>query len=106
MSTAPLVNDYELNETIAKINREMLDKAHVAAVSIVGGPGTGKTSIIEATIRELGARIRCGVIVGNLAAERDARRLREVCTLAIPIQTANLEAYQVREALENMDLSA
>ena len=104
MFTPTLINSYELNDTIAKINRKMLDNAHVRAISFVGGPGTGKTALLETTLRQLAGRVRCGVIVGNLAAERDVLRLARLCAIAIPISTANLEAYQVREALEHMNL--
>jgi hydrogenase nickel incorporation protein HypB len=46
-----------------------------AVVCVWGPPGCGKTSLLEATARSLGERVRCGVILANSDGSEDARRL-------------------------------
>ncbi len=44
------------NETIARRNRELLDKHGILAVNIMSSPGAGKTSLILQTITNLKGR--------------------------------------------------
>ncbi|MBL4883532.1 MAG: hydrogenase nickel incorporation protein HypB [Planctomycetaceae bacterium] len=55
--------------------REKLTRQGTLILNLVSSPGTGKTSLLEATARELGNRLRLGVLVGDLATDRDAQRL-------------------------------
>ena len=64
-------NDYQ-----ARHNRAHFDAAHVLAVNLMSSPGAGKTSLLEATIRALKARLSVAVIEGDLETENDARRIR------------------------------
>ena len=45
-------------------------------VNLVSSPGAGKTSLLQATARHWQNRFRVGVLVGDLATDRDAERLR------------------------------
>ncbi|TWU08802.1 Hydrogenase isoenzymes nickel incorporation protein HypB [Symmachiella macrocystis] len=45
-------------------------------VNLVSSPGAGKTSLLEATAKYWGNRRRIAVLVGDLATDRDADRLR------------------------------
>lgn len=47
----------------------------VLVVRVVSSPGSGKTALLEATARRLGAPGRMAVLVGDIATDRDARRL-------------------------------
>lgn len=55
--------------------RRKLSSQGTLIVNLVSSPGTGKTSLLEATARELGNRLRLGVLVGDIATDRDAQRL-------------------------------
>ncbi len=44
-------------------------------VNLVSSPGAGKTSLLEATSRHWNNRWKLAVLVGDLATDRDARRL-------------------------------
>jgi hydrogenase nickel incorporation protein HypB len=44
-------------------------------VHLLSSPGAGKTALLEATLRYFGERRRMGVLVGDLATDRDAQRL-------------------------------
>ena len=44
-------------------------------VDLIGGPGCGKTRLLEASLAELTRRFRTAVLVGDIATPRDAERL-------------------------------
>jgi hydrogenase nickel incorporation protein HypB len=44
-------------------------------VHLLSSPGSGKTALLEATARRFAGRRRLGVLVGDLATDRDAQRL-------------------------------
>lgn len=46
------------------------------AVNIVSSPGAGKTSLLQATAQHWQGRYQMAVLVGDLATDRDAERLR------------------------------
>ncbi|MCB1493359.1 MAG: hydrogenase nickel incorporation protein HypB, partial [Rhodobiaceae bacterium] len=96
-------NDHE-----AAHNREHFDAQGVFAVNLMSSPGSGKTSLLEATIEALGGRYRIAVIEGDLETENDARRIRDKGVPAVQIitgQTCHLDARMVHDALHALDLS-
>ncbi|MFM7057277.1 MAG: hydrogenase nickel incorporation protein HypB [Planctomycetota bacterium] len=50
--------------------------AGTLVVNLVSSPGAGKTSLLQAIARHWSGRISAGVLVGDIATERDADRLR------------------------------
>jgi hydrogenase nickel incorporation protein HypB len=90
-------------------NRAHFDAVHVLAINLMSSPGAGKTSLLEATIRALGARLSIAVIEGDLETENDARRIRAAGAPAVQITTGNachLDASMVHAALHQVDLSS
>ena len=82
--------------------RNRLSRLGTLIVNIVASPGAGKTSLLQATGRFWNQRYRIGVLVGDLATERDAERLRPLmpaeqlttggaCHLEIPLVIRGLE---------------
>ena len=63
------------NEKVAAHNREHFRRSGVVAVNLMGSPGSGKTSVLEATARGLAREMRIGAVSGDLATSRDADRL-------------------------------
>ena len=95
------------NDHQASHNRAHFDAAHVLAINLMSSPGAGKTSLLEATIRALGARLSVAVIEGDLETENDARRIRAAGAPAVQITTGNachLDANMVHAALHKLDL--
>lgn len=95
------------NDRQAAHNRAHLDRHGILAVNLMSAPGSGKTSLLEATIDALGGRLRIAVIEGDLETENDARRIRAKGVPAIQIttgQTCHLDAHMVHEALHALDL--
>lgn len=56
--------------------------AGTLVVNLVSSPGAGKTSLLQATARHWAGRVSAGVLVGDIATERDAERLRPL----LPVQ--------------------
>ncbi len=96
------------NERVAQQNRERFQSRGLLVLNLMSSPGSGKTTLIEQTASAWGERAqRMGVIVGDLATENDARRLRAVGATALQITTGNachLEADMVAHALSHLEV--
>jgi hydrogenase nickel incorporation protein HypB len=95
------------NDEQAHHNREHFAAAGLVAINLMGGPGCGKTALLEATARQLpGARL--GALSGDLATERDAERLAAAGIRARAITTGSachLDARLVHEALHHLPIA-
>jgi hydrogenase nickel incorporation protein HypB len=95
------------NDHQAAHNREHFDRHGVLTVNLMSAPGSGKTSLLEATIEALGAELSIAVIEGDLETENDAERIRAHGVPAVQIttgQSCHLDAHMVHDALHAMDL--
>lgn len=107
MQISVIENVLKLNDEMAAMNRQSLKEAGVFTVNLIGGPGCGKTTLLESTLRRLAGGCRAGVLVGDLATTRDAERLGQHAQNVVQINTGrscHLEAHQVRQALERVNL--
>lgn len=98
----------DANDRIAAHNREHFDAHHVLAINLMSSPGSGKTSLLEATIKALAGELKLAVIEGDLATENDAARIRACGVPAVQIQTGNachLDAQMVHDALDDLPLA-
>jgi hydrogenase nickel incorporation protein HypB len=99
----------DANETIARANRADFDGAGVTVVNLMGSPGAGKTSVLEAVARDLDLRL--GVLEGDVQGSLDADRL---ASLHVPVTQINtdpgfggechLDANMVRSSLSQLAL--
>ncbi|MDH3510745.1 MAG: hydrogenase nickel incorporation protein HypB [Gammaproteobacteria bacterium] len=97
----------QANDSQARDNRAKLNEAGVLTINLMSAPGAGKTSLLEATFQLLQPSVRFAAIVGDLATERDADRLREQGISALQITTGNachLDAHMVHRALHEFEL--
>jgi hydrogenase nickel incorporation protein HypB len=95
------------NDHQAGHNRSHFDAAGVLAVNLMSSPGSGKTSLLEATIRSLAGRFSVAVIEGDLETQNDTRRIQAAGAQAVQITTGNachLDAAMVHAALHSLDL--
>jgi hydrogenase nickel incorporation protein HypB len=98
----------DANDRVAAHNRAHFDAQRVLAVNLMSSPGSGKTSLLEATLRALQGELRMAVIEGDLATENDAARIRACGVPAVQIQTGNachLDAQMVHDALHDLPLA-
>ena len=92
----------------ARANRALLDQHGALAINLMSSPGSGKTSLLEATIRALARSLRIAVIEGDLETENDAERIRALGVPAHQIMTGtacHLDAHLVEHALAHLDLA-
>jgi hydrogenase nickel incorporation protein HypB len=90
------------NDRIAGRLRLRFAEQGTLVVNLISSPGSGKTSLLEATVRTLGKDFRTGSVVGDIATERDADRLRALGIPASQILTGgacHLDARLVKAAL-------
>jgi hydrogenase nickel incorporation protein HypB len=98
----------DANDRAAAHNREHFDRSGVLAINLMSSPGSGKTSLLEATIDALGDELRVAVIEGDLETENDAERIRSRGVPAIQVTTGtacHLDAHLVHRALHDLDLT-
>ena len=92
------------NDRTARHNREHFHDHHVSVINLMGSPGSGKTAVLEATARALLSK-KLGVLVGDLATDNDARRVRAAGILAEAITTGSachLDAEMVHKGLHRL----
>jgi len=97
----------EANERIAAENRRLFDEAGVYVINLMSGPGAGKTSLLERTIKELNGKIKAAVIEGDIAGTSDAERIGSLGVPVIQINTGgacHLDANMINEVLESLPL--
>jgi len=98
----------DANEREAEHNRDHFDAHGVVAINLMSAPGSGKTSLLEATIPRLRGKLRVAVVEGDLETENDARRIRAQGVPAVQITTGtacHLDAALIHEALHSLDLN-
>ena len=97
------------NDRAAEQNRGAFRALGLLVLNVLSSPGAGKTSLLTKTLNDLRGRCRAGVIVGDLATDNDATRLRTTGAPVVQIATGtlcHLEAGMVAEALKQLDLRA
>lgn len=95
------------NDLMAERNRGFFEALNVFALNMVSSPGSGKTSIIEKTIAELGGKLDFYVIEGDQQTAYDAERVQRAGGKAIQVNTGNgchLDANMVNRAVKEFDL--
>lgn len=77
-------------------------------INLLSSPGSGKTSLLEATARHWAGRRKMAVLVGDIATDRDARRLAPwtpviqlttggACHLALPLIERGLKELGIAD---------
>jgi hydrogenase nickel incorporation protein HypB len=97
----------EKNALLAERNRGFFRAKKLLVLNVVSSPGSGKTTFIRETAARLGATLRVGVIVGDLATDNDAARLRTAGIPVVQITTGtvcHLDADMVSKAAAQLDL--
>jgi len=93
------------NEQYAEANSRLLSMRKQLCLNLISSPGSGKTTILQETIKHLRDKFRIGVIEGDIQTSIDAERIAETKAPAIQINTegaCHLSALQVSSALEQL----
>lgn len=97
----------EKNNLLAERNRGFFRAKKLLVLNVVSSPGSGKTTFIRETAVQLAGKLRVGVIVGDLATDNDAARLKSAGIPVIQITTGtvcHLDADMVSKAAAQLDL--
>jgi hydrogenase nickel incorporation protein HypB len=97
----------EKNDRLAERNRGFFKAKKLLVLNVVSSPGSGKTTFIRETAIQLAGKLRVGVIVGDLATDNDAARLKTAGIPVIQITTGtvcHLDADMVSKAAAQLDL--
>ncbi len=91
------------NDSHAITNRQRFQAAGVRVLNLLSSPGSGKTALLERLARDWGEAEAMAVLVGDLATDLDAQRLRAAGLPAVALttgQACHLEAAMVERGLE------
>lgn len=93
------------NDALAAQNRAWLAGREVLMLNLVSSPGSGKTSLLERTIRDLTDRHAIAVIEGDQATSNDGERIAAAGAPAVQVNTGtgcHLEADMIRRGLDQL----
>ncbi|HEX9781541.1 MAG TPA: hydrogenase nickel incorporation protein HypB [Opitutaceae bacterium] len=96
----------DANDRVAAANRKHFKALGLRVVNLVSSPGAGKTSLLARTLEALAPEVRCGVLVGDLETDNDARRLRHAAVPVAQITTGSachLDAGMIARVLDSID---
>ena len=93
------------NDALAARNRGWFAGREILALNLVSSPGSGKTSLLERTIRDLRDTVSISVIEGDQATAHDGERIRAAGAPAIQVNTGagcHLEADMIARGLAEL----
>jgi len=97
------------NDLLARALREKFCASGVCVIGLVSSPGSGKTAFLEKLLAGLAESHRVAALVGDLATENDAARLKRATPNVKQITTGtvcHLDAQMVEAALESWPLDS
>ena len=101
------------NDNRAAVNRNTFDSNGIRALNLMSSPGSGKTTVLGATLDALGGEFAVGIIEGDIATDLDAAKLAGRGAQISLLNTSNgfggechLDAPMVNRALSGLDLPA
>lgn len=95
------------NDLLAHALRERFQASGVSVVGLVSSPGSGKTAFLEKILGGLADDFRVAALVGDLATENDAARLKRATPDVRQITTGticHLDAQMIERALDGWQL--
>lgn len=96
----------QANDFVAESIRTLMADNKVLMINITSSAGSGKTTLMQETVKKLKNELNIGILVGDLETERDADRIRQVGGKALQIVTGgicHLEAQMIWQALKSFE---
>lgn len=109
MKVNVMTNVLAKNDAIAEELQQVFQEKQIFVCNLLGSPGAGKTSVLEATLTRLKEKYNVAVIEGDLYTDKDAKRIHALGVPVIQINTVggcHLDAQMIRDSLEALDLEA
>jgi hydrogenase nickel incorporation protein HypB len=93
------------NNMLAERNRGYFEALKINAYNLVSSPGSGKTSLLEKTIKELKNDLDFYIIEGDQQTTNDADRIDKAGAPVIQVNTGNgchLDAHMINHATKDL----
>jgi hydrogenase nickel incorporation protein HypB len=104
-------NVLDANDTLARANRDLFDRAGTYTINMMSSPGAGKTALLERTLERLRGKLRLGVLEGDVQTTLDADKLARFHIPLVQVNTdpgfggeCHLDANMVRSGLGELPL--
>lgn len=101
------------NDNRAAVNRKAFDANGIRALNLMSSPGSGKTTVLGATLDAMAGEFAVGIVEGDIATDLDAAKLGGRGAQISLLNTNNgfggechLDAPMVNRALAGLDLPA
>ena len=95
------------NNLLAERNRGFFEAKKVLALNLVSSPGSGKTSLLERTIKDQGKKLSFFIIEGDQQTMNDANRIKEAGAPVVQVNTGegcHLDADMVNKAVKKLEV--
>jgi hydrogenase nickel incorporation protein HypB len=108
MEIKVLENILKANDAIALENAKLFEERGLFAINMMGSPGSGKTTVLEMTVKMLEGKRNVAVIEGDISTTIDAERLIKYGIPVIQITTetfggtCHLDANMVGRAFDKI----
>lgn len=107
MEVKVMTNVLAKNDAIAEALQQKFKEKNIFVFNLMGSPGAGKTSLLEATLQDLVKDYKLAVIEGDLYTSKDADRIAAYGAPVVQINTqggCHLDATMVKSALDQLNL--
>lgn len=94
------------NQVLAARNRGYFEAKNIFAINLVSSPGSGKTSLLEKTLRDLKSELDFSVIEGDQQSMNDAERIGKLGVPVVQVNTGkgcHLESDMIYNAVKKIN---
>lgn len=95
------------NNLMAERNRGFFEAKNIKALNLMSSPGSGKTTILEKTIKMVSKELSVAVIEGDQQTLNDAKRIQDAGSPVIQVNTGNgchLDSEMINKAIKELEL--
>ncbi|MFH1319754.1 MAG: hydrogenase nickel incorporation protein HypB [Bacteroidota bacterium] len=95
------------NNLLAERNRGFFEAKNILTLNLVSSPGSGKTCLLERTIKELGKELNFYVIEGDQETMNDANRIQKTGASVVQVNTGmgcHLDSDMINKAVRELDV--
>ena len=96
------------NNLLAERNRGFFEAKKILALNLVSSPGSGKTCLLERTIREKGKELPFFIIEGDQQTMNDSSRIQKAGAPVVQVNTGegcHLDADMVNRAVRKLEVA-
>ncbi len=100
-------NILQKNNLLAERNRGYFEAKNILALNLVSSPGSGKTSLLERTIKDLKDKHDFNVIEGDQQTMNDAERIESAGAPVVQVNTGNgchLDSDMINKAVKKLEI--